>query len=554
MADKASSKSVIDGYIGQFMGEFERATEGFEVPNALAMIKVADFEITLARGDYAGIPRQSGNVYRAISKGICVLLPKLLGRMTDGQPAAQPNSIPFYQRVRSGVGLMGDLLAVQRSIDNEQYGLTQCHVLAPQVIEIRRLAEDEEALEHADRNALLDAEHNDRDEIKRRIDTMLANERQAHADRSYPCSPHELAAFTEIGRRYLEFYLPEYPEAEAFADDSIIGPLTFAQWRGIAIKVCALAFAKAELEDGTLQLNGQYDPAGFLLMTPTRISDAELRACFDVAGMPNSAAIFDELAACLILSKDNATAEYGPDVALPCLIRIGEDVFITRYGRLGNPYLFLVARLAKVYAFQMRRLSKERETPFQTDLQRRLDGGDYLFGTPSVTLYHTGKVPLTDIDAVVYEKATNCLYLVQLKWLAVYSSDFKLREKQYNELQTKGAAWLDKVKEWVSKRTFTNVLQHVGVDDASINVSTLQIRYLLLNRGWTRFSAKEAFDTRGAWISWSRLCWLMRCASDSASRLDEAWREASESRAQPLRPTGERRETALPGLTVVFYD
>ena len=99
------------------------------------MIKVADFEVMLARNDYAGIPKQSSNVYTAVYKGICLLLPKLFGGVPAGQAAEQPNSILFYRWVRTILVSMGDLVAMRRSIDNEQYGLTQCRVVAPRLFE-----------------------------------------------------------------------------------------------------------------------------------------------------------------------------------------------------------------------------------------------------------------------------------------------------------------------------------------------------------------------------------------------------------------------------------
>ncbi|WP_208277480.1 hypothetical protein [Massilia oculi] len=554
MIDVESATTLIERQLTKFMAEFDQEFDGLEIPTALAMIKVADLEIMIARGDYVGIEKKSGSAYRAISKGIAVLLPRLVQHAANCSPTTEKCVLVDHLLVRSYLGVMGDLIQAQRYVDIERYGLTRCRTIASDHIQIHHLVQDQESLEHADRNALLDAEHDQRDEIRKKIAAMVRSEHQAHVARGFPCSQTDLDAFAKLGRRYLEFYLNEYPEAEAFADESFVGPLKFKQWKEIMINICALGFAKSELEDAGLQLENLYYPEGFLMMRPSLITHEELRKCFDVTGATENLPDFQELAECIILSSDNATAEYGPDGALPCLVRLGEDVYITRYGRLGNPYMFLVMRLAKVYAFQMRRLTKEREEPFQKDLQRRLSDDNYIFGEPGVKIYGARNRPLTDIDSVIYEKATNCLYLIQLKWLAVHSANFELREKQHNELVEKGTSWLDKVESWVNRKATAEILQHVGIDNISIDIPTLKVRYLLLNRGWTRFSGKEAFDPRAAWISWSRLCWLMLCASDRTARLDHAWREALTNLARPTQTEPTPKIVHVAGLTVEIFN
>lgn len=553
MNDEASVKIILDRYVTQYIDNFFSASQGLSVQRMRTMIKVADFSAELCRHDFAGVPKQPVADTNAIVRGIGELLPKLIVRSAQEQVVEMDNGPEVFATMRTTLRETGTMLQFQRSANAEQYGLTQCRAVAADVLEIRKMVVDEEASEHADRNALLDGEHADRANVRQRIDTLMEQTFQSRRVGGYAGSSQELAAYKDIGRQYLEFYISEYAEAEAFADSSIIGPITFAQWKCIAINVCALGFAKALLEDLDLFERRRFTVEGFSLMPPTRVSAEELRECFHVPETSGCQDLFDQIASCLILSEVNADTDYGASGAQPILVRVRDEVLMPRYARLGNPYMFLVTRLAQVYRHELRRIVSEREKKFQDDLTQRLAPGHYLFGTPNVLLYRADRTPLTDIDAVVYEKESNCLYLIQLKWFAMYE-DFEERENQYEKLREKGTEWIDKVQRWIDRTPPVNVLKHVGLESAGIDPETLQIRLIMLNRGWTRFSGKEMFGTKAAWVSWSRLSWMLRGAQLRGSQLNEAWRQAMQTQALPHNPTGSRHENLLPGLTVIVYD
>lgn len=553
MNDEESVKIILDRYIAQYLDNFFAASQGLSVQHILTMIKVADFSAELCRNDFAGVVKQPVADTNIIARGIGELLPKLVIRSTQEQPIAIDNGPQVFAAARTTLRETGALLKFQRQANAEQYGLNQCNVLAADVLEIKKVVTDEEALEHADRNALLDGEHADRAGIRRQIDTLMEQTVRTRRVDGYAGSRQELAAYKEIGRQYLEFYISEYVEAEAFADSSIIGPLSFAQWKRIAINVCALGFAKASLEDINLLERGQFTIEGFSLMPLTRISAEELHECFHIPEVSGCPDLFDQIASCLILSEVNASADYGPHGASPILVRVRDKVFMPRYARLGNPYMFLLTRLAQVYRHDLRRIVSERERKFQDDVSQRLAPEYYVFGTPNAPLYRANKTLLTDIDAVVYEKETNFLYLVQLKWFALYE-DFEDREEQYDKLREKGTEWIEKVQGWVDRTPSVDLLKHVGLGSAGADPETLRVRLIMLNRGWTRFSGKEMFDTRAAWMSWSRLSWMLRGAQLCGSQLDEAWQKAMQTQSLPYNPTGSRHENRFPGLTVVVCD
>lgn len=552
MNDEVSVESILDCYVNKCITD--AIADGAECASKqiLAMIKVADFHAELARKDFAGVRKQPNGVMRTINQGISTLLPKLIAANGFDTAVKLPATDDEFQAVRSRLMQTGELLKLQQFAKAEQYQLVKCRVLAPDEIEIRKMAADEEAAEYNDRNALLDAQHAERLDERRHLD-LLFQQTVEFRDTAGPSGYWQaFAELRSVGRSYLELFAVDYAEADAFANDTKIGPLTFSQWKYIILNIWSLGFAKACLEDIFLIESGRFSPHGFLTLTPTRISDAELRECFRVPGVPEQPGLLEQVKTCIILTTENAKIDYDPDGAMPCLVGIGGAVFAPRCSRLVNPYQFLVQRLAKVYSFQMRRILAEREKQFQDELMALLGNDLYIFGDANVDLFKR-KQKITDIDAVIYEKPTGCLYLVQLKWLAVHANELDRRERQYDELQTKAGDWVHKVAEWVCRVGRDEVLQTVGLGGRVTDPTKLKIRLFVLNRWWGRFSGKDPFDARAAWLSWSRLRWIMRDVTTGSPPLNYVYGKAMRMLPPPFTVAAKPHRYVVAGLTVNLY-
>lgn len=552
MHAEESVQSILERYVENSIGDVIRAGAERPTQHILTMIKVADFYAELAQRDFAGVRKDPKGLAKVMILAIGRLLPEMMKATRVDAGITLPATDTEFQAVRNSMVETGQLLDLKTLADGEEYKLVACRVCGPDEIEIRTVTASEEALEHRDRDALLDAEHSERLDDRKRIDNSFEQAWRARFAAGPVGDSQALAAFRETGRRYLEFFASEYAEADAFAGGTEIGPLTFAQWKQIIVNVCSLGFAKAWLEDITLLEKRQFNPLGFLTLIPTQISDAELRECFQVPGVPEQSELFEKVKACLVLDEKNANLDYGPDGAIPCLVSLGGAMFAPRYSRLGNPYLFLVQCLAKVYSFQMRRILAERESKFQDDLVALLRSNLYLFGEPNVKLPE-GKQTLTDIDSVVYERSTNCLYLIQLKWLAVYARELARREKQHDELLNKAGGWVQKVDNWVGEVGHDKVLQTVGLGDMAIDPAKLTVRLLVLNRWWARFSGKEPFDVRAAWLSWSRLKLLAREVPSGSAPLDYIYLRAQSMLMPVFTPVTTPKSYTIAGLTVNVY-
>jgi len=538
---------LLDNLLQTTVSDLVAASTDAGATQILAMLKVADLQSELCKGPFAGLKKQSAGPADNMTRALGFLLPQMVAAINPTAVVMMPTERAQFEAARDSLGHVGDLISFRDMAKAAEYGLTKSRLLGPTEVELIAEAADEEAVEHADRNALLDGLHDDRAEARKTLVQRTNRLRGYNQLRGYAGTQAQFNAYVELGRGWLEFFMPEYAEADAYAGTTLIGPLTFAQWKGIVVNVCAMGFACAEQEDAARHMRGWNTPGHFLSMPPSRISAEQLRTCFAVAGIPDQEQLYNQIAECLILDAGNAGADYGADGAVPILMRIGTDVFMPRYARNSNPYMFLVSRLAKVYARDAKRMSQEREPQFVADLQTLLGGDRYTFGKERVDIF-VKKVPLTDIDAVVYEKHTSSLYLIQLKWFAVHAHDLERREEQYDEL-CKVGKWINKVQGWVDRMPRQTILAHVGLGDAGIDPDMINIRLVVLNRWWTRYSGKPAFPDGAVWMSWSRLGWLMRCARDHVSPFGVAWEEAKV--LQPgLHKTRKRFRRKFPGLTV----
>jgi len=537
---------LLDNLLRTTVDDLVATSSGTGSTQILAMLKVADLQSELCKRPFAGLKKQAVGPANSMTRALGLLLPRMVAVVDSASPMMPKERIQF-EAARDSLSLVGQLISFREMAKAADYGLTTCRMLGPAEVELIAEAVDEEAVEHADRNALLDGMHGDRGELAKILVQRTNRMHSYNQLRGYAGTDAQFDAYVELGREWLEFFMPEYAEADAYAGTTRIGLLTFAQWKSVVVNVCAIGFAYAEQEDAARDMRGWNTPGHFLSIPPSRISAQQLRTAFAVAGIPDQQELYTQIAECLILDASNALVDYGADGAVPILVRIGEDVFMPRYARNGNPYMFLVSRLAKVYSRDAKRMGQEREPKFVCDLKNLLGNDNYIFGMERVDIF-VNKIPLTDIDAVVYEKHTGSLYLIQLKWLAVHAHDLERREKQYDEL-CKVGIWIDKMQDWIDRMPSQKILAHVGLGDAGIDTETLNIRLVVLNRWWTRYSGKPAFPAGAVWMSWSRLGWLVRNAHDQVSPFSAAWEEAKVLRPG-LPKKGKRFRRQFPGLTV----
>lgn len=189
----------------------------------------------------------------------------------------------------------------------------------------------------------------------------------------------------------------------------------------------------------------------------------------------------------------------------PIFIRISQThVMQSVYGSFNNPVLFLLRELTRRY---------KRDYDNNTDRERRFRNELYeliinnaAFKSKLITIER--KIVLnvsgirTDIDAVIFDRETRNLALVQLKWQMLFAHDLKERRNRLSEFR-KAEEWVDKMKRWTSGRSSKDILSALAILE-KLPVKNTQVNKVFLfvinryNASFTGFMPSED----AAWASW----------------------------------------------------
>lgn len=100
------------------------------------------------------------------------------------------------------------------------------------------------------------------------------------------------------------------------------------------------------------------------------------------------------------------------DFASRILIKVPGGYLCTQKGPLDNPFWYLVDKPKVRYAKQWQSSAADvtvREAAFQNDLERLFSGPAYAIGKGNVKLKRANGSVATDIDATVFERASNTI-------------------------------------------------------------------------------------------------------------------------------------------------
>jgi len=519
------------------------------------MVKVVDFHTQFSVHELPGYGRLPADEGRNILAGIAPLLPKILLIADGTKLAVETHQIdtPMLRRSRAILNEVGDIVGVKRLASGEKQGLTKCRVDSPTEISIELIAPDLEAGEHASRDELLDLARVD---MSPQLEVVHSAFRDRIVDlQASGCTPPsktDWQSLVDIGRKYLEMNRQEYAEADAFGSEARLGPLKFSEWRAIAESICAEGFARACIEDCNLAHTGDFSATRFLLMPPTAISSDDVTICIERALANSNSELQDEIKSCFILTAaDDGISCDDSDYSYPLLIGSGDTFIMPRYSRLANPYLFLLSRLMRKYEQDLTTARDEREAPFQADLHKLFENENYVIAAPNAKLHEDNGNDLTDIDAAIYEKTTNSVYLFQLFWPDVQADDLKRSDKQYKRLRGK-TKWLYDVRGWVDNHSIEELIDRLKLQDCDIDITSLHVKYIMLSRWWTNFSGKKPYDAAGAWVSWSYFQLLLKKSENSNAALAYAYAEARKYLQESRSLSGKKTNYQLGNISVLL--
>lgn len=517
-----------------------------------AIVKIADFEsLKLGRHSNVEIGSKEHKVAHHILRGSGLLLWNLQPLCANDQSRSSFRLLNTELLAEAQQYLVeaGFLIHAFHLTSAAKYGITQAEILDPSRVRISMCAANVERHEENDRNHILDAEHH-----QRQHDINIHLEAIAHWMHTPPDpikdladikSPTSDSVIRKATFDLLTLWEKEYIEAEAFPNDLQIGQLAFDEWKKLAVGIAALNEAQASCY---IKLSHQTRTNYFSLPVPTIDREALHQHISALLGR-NNVEQLDDVVEFFLTTSDGSHRYMSAHVDLqPLLIPVGDQILAPRYGAAANPYLAMYRKMKEAFADEWSAFNDRREEQFQKELLGIFSGPEIVVGFPK-EIKMSSKNRLTDIDTTLFDMTENCLYLFQLKWLDPISADLVQRESQYNSLLA-STKWISRVEGWVSGQSRAELAKALNIEKHTVNPEIFDVRYIVLSRSWTRLSGKPEYDSRAAWVSWTRLCRLVSETPDGMRPLHYVWLTARETQVEQFVSSGAKEKFQFPNLLI----
>jgi hypothetical protein len=214
--------------------------------------------------------------------------------------------------------------------------------------------------------------------------------------------------------------------------------------------------------------------------------------------------------------------EQAADVPTPFYIDFGEKfVLLPCFGALLNPYYTLFRHLRRQYRGDWDRSVDGREEVFRGDIVSAFEAPRFYVPPSRFKIRRPDGSTITDVDAVVLDRETGTVALIQLKWADIFGRSLAERESRRRNI---GAAnrWVKDLSDWIGSCSSREVAARLGLSEVGGDeppVLYVVARYI------AQFTGERSQDPRAWWISWPEM-WLALKSCDGE--------------ADPLRRLGER--------------
>lgn len=349
-------------------------------------------------------------------------------------------------------------------------------------------------------------------------------------------------AYREEARIFGQGYL----EAEAFPDDILIGGRSFGDWK----EACTQALGRILTHMDFAAFLHKKNPATNLdnvLTIFIRREDAEL--IWREAGLPADQVV-PTMRALTLEFDDLDDWEQAFEVPAVYYIGFGKDhLLLPCFGALMNPYYAMFRHLRETYRADWDRAVDLREAIFRADLATVFPSSRFTIPGHGSKLRRPDGSMITDVDALILDRETGDLALVQLKWHDVFGFSLTERESRRRNI-AKANDWVARVSGWINNRSSQEVISALGIKaEASQRPPIL---YVLARYG-ARFSGNHVHDERASWMAWSEVQTASRQSLPGAhSPLLEIPNWVAECQQKFESPRTESRDFHFPGLKVTI--
>jgi len=211
---------------------------------------------------------------------------------------------------------------------------------------------------------------------------------------------------------------------------------------------------------------------------------------------------------------------FPPGYAPPLLIQIGKDqLLVSMMGHLSNPFVYLNRCLKFGFKDDYAKAVNEREERFRAELYELFD--NKLVKVNKNINLKDDKTLLTDIDAIIYDKASNIILLIQLKWNDDWGTDMDQRRSMQNNYERSVIKWIQAIDDYIARFGLETVIANYSLSEIQDDAT---IYKLVVGRHFSKFS-RNKLPQDSVYISWPLLIKLLiaspQCASSLKHLIDE---------------------------------
>lgn len=448
------------------------------------------------------------------------LKPLLKGVAGVGGPMPWgPSSDQWTRVVESYLLQCGQLTWLHRLASLEKYGLSYATIDGPRM----RIEVVPDGLEAADREALawfglkkmdvasVQGELGLTKEQLRRLRKRLDRKSGTDMGGWFIRYSGDDELFERSHRRVHDLE-PMWHETEALPDAAIIGGKTFREWKDTCCTAAAAVLHHIEFSTRLKATHPDVDLHNLLTMFIRR---DDLERVWEQRGLePKWNRAVSQVMTLDDQSIEDSLAHH--DTPLPYYVDMGyEFVLAPSLSALLNPFAGVVRRLRSCYRSDWDRAVESREAVFRKDLADIFKEPRYTVLPSGIPLRRADGTLLTDIDAVVQDRESGTVALLQLKWHDVFGRSLQERESRKRNLLAANQ-WVERVAAWIGKRSSDDITKALGMPAAKHQQAAKPV-VLVVARYAARFSGAGEFDSRGAWLSWPE---LVRTATSENPEVD----------------------------------
>ncbi|ROU01355.1 hypothetical protein EB809_04445 [Marinobacter sp. R17] len=549
----SETDDALSARLGQFQEEALRAFEGREAEAVIAITRVLDFTTVSALWRYSG----QANPARAQKVNPMVLLKGCAPALRPFLAATkfQGGGLPFGPSdpvqtdfAYSYLNACGSLTFLRRMAALERFGLASTEKITSDHYRITVSAGVPEEASRYLRSMLAEERKTFLSTRKRKYWNKLHARMKKYVqpsddwfiryDNDWP--------IVEAYRENARLFSRSFPEGEAFPDETPIGDRTFGDWK----EACNQALGRILTHiDFAMFLHNKKPSIALdnVLTIFIRRDDAE--AVWEEAGLPPSQ-IRATMRALTLEHEDLDGWEQAFEVPTVFYIGIGKNfLLLPCFGALLNSYFALFRHLRDRYRVDWDRAVDNREAVFRASLGELFSHSRYLVPDHGFKLRRESGSVITDIDAVIVDRETGDLALVQLKWHDVFGFSLKERESRRKNIE-KANEWVKRVVSWIDGRSSQEVAAGLGIE------GTLSRRppvLYVIARYEARFSGDHVYDDRACWLGWPEMqAVYTHLLSGADSPLLEIPVRVKEGESYFHEPEFLSRDFKFPNLTVTL--